>query len=60
MRYVKQANVISNGIYCSQWYNIKSLEDRKILLILLHNSQKKMAFSAMGIYDFSFATFATV
>lgn len=53
-------NEFSTAIYCSEWYNIKSISLRKEILFLLLHSQAKISFNAYGLFDLSYETFMQV
>lgn len=51
---------MSTGIYSSMWYNLDDTKDREAVAFLLHQSQRRIEFSAYGLYDLSMETFAGV
>lgn len=51
---------MSTTIYSSMWYNLDDMNDRKTVAFLLQHSQRRIRFSAYGVYDLSMETFSGV
>lgn len=51
---------MATEIYCSKWYDITDVEDRKIIVLFLMQSQFNTRLSAYGVYDLSMETFSKV
>lgn len=48
---------MSTVVYSSLWYNLEDSRDRKAVAFLLQHSQRRIRFSAYGMYDLSMETF---
>ncbi|CRL06513.1 CLUMA_CG019818, isoform A [Clunio marinus] len=48
------------SIYCSKWYEIESISDRKKILFMLMMSQRRKEYSFFGIKPLNLETFAYV
>lgn len=57
---VTKADELTKSIYGCQWYNIKSISQRKMILFMLKNSQIPLGFSAGGFYRLSMELFTRV
>ncbi len=51
---------MSTVIYSSMWYNLESGKDRRTVAYLIQHSQRRIRFSAYGMYDLSMETFSGV
>lgn len=50
---------MSDATYCTEWYNL-TVKDRKMFLLLLHQTQMKINLNAYGLVEVNAATFAKV
>lgn len=51
---------VSQALYCSKWYDIRNIADRKVMLLILINAQKPIGYSAGGIMKLGMGAFADV
>lgn len=59
--YIPQLQEASHSLYCSEWYNLYSINERKIILFFLMNTQNVTGFvSSFGLFDLSYETFTQV
>lgn len=51
---------VCETLYCSQWYNIDSIHEKRRFLFILMNSQKRVGLKLYGAILLSFEAFAEV
>ena len=51
---------VSNALWCSKWYEINSIEDKKNILFLVTIMQKPLGFSTGGLALMSIPIFSEV
>lgn len=51
---------MSSVIYSSTWYNLDDTKDLETIAFLIQHSQRRIKFSAYGMYDLSMETFSGV
>ena len=51
---------VSQALYCSKWYEIRNIADRKVILFILINAQKPIGYSAGGVMLLGMEAFANV
>lgn len=55
-----KAEDVAMAIYCSKWYEIRNIEDRKLLITVLARAQEPCYFDVGGLAPFNMETLTNV